>query len=70
MLMSRLPYSDNNYRPRKWLLKERMKPRVLPTHFSHDSHELITRLLSYDPEERPSLADVMNHSWMRTEHNY
>ena len=66
MLTSRLPYSDR--RPRKWLLKERMKPPILPTHFSQDSHDLITRLLSYDPEDRPSLAEVMTHSWMRIEH--
>ena len=66
MLMGKLPYNDSG--PKRQLLKERMKPPVLPTHFSCHCRELIRRLLRYDPEQRPSLAEVMIHMWMQTEH--
>ena len=66
MLMGRLPYNDSGLKKR--LLKERMKPPVLPSHFSCEYRDLIGRLLSYDPERRPSLSEVMTHSWMQIEH--
>ena len=33
-------------------------------HLSQELKELLTKMLSYNPYERPSISQVINHPWM------
>ena len=35
---------------------------------SHEFKDLIQKMLSYDPTERPSIADIREHPWMNIEY--
>ena len=66
MLMARLPFSDSGRL--KQLLKERMKPPLLPSNLSLECRDLIEKLLCYDPERRLSLVQMTTHPWMNAVH--
>lgn len=36
--------------------------------FSNDFKDLITIMLSLDPEKRPSIEELISHAWMQGEH--
>lgn len=61
MVVGRLPFKDNDV---KTLLSEISHHITLPTFLTDDIKDLIVRMLTYNPQERATLADIKCHTWM------
>ncbi|CAZ86621.1 unnamed protein product [Tuber melanosporum] len=63
LLAGYLPFDDDNIRK---LLQKVMKGRfVMPVEFSIEAQDLITRMLTIDPEERISMEEIWKHPLVR-----
>lgn len=69
MIQGTFPFSeattDEHYY--KYLVKGQIKKYFEKTNasaLSDDLKDLLVKMFSYDPKERPSIVDIKNHPWM------
>lgn len=61
MVVGRLPFKDNDV---KTLLSEISHHITLPSYLTDDIKDLIVRMLTYNPHERATIAQIKCHTWM------
>ena len=61
MVVGRLPFKDNDV---KTLLSEISHHITLPSYLTNDIKDLIVRMLTYNPHERATIAQIKCHTWM------
>lgn len=61
MVVGRLPFKDNDV---KTLLSEISHHITLPSYLTDDIKDLIVRMLTYNPTERATIAQIRCHTWM------
>lgn len=61
MVVGRLPFKDNDV---KTLLSEISHHITLPSYLTDDVKDLIVRMLTYNPDERATIAQIKCHTWM------
>ena len=61
MVVGRLPFKDNDV---KTLLSEISHHITLPSYLTEDIKDLIVRMLTYNPHERATIAQIKCHTWM------
>ena len=61
MVVGRLPFKDNDV---KTLLSEISNHITLPKYLTDEIKDLIVRMLTYNPHERATIADIKSHNWM------
>ena len=64
LLTGRLPFDDNNIR--RLLKKVRAGRYLIPNWVSADIKDLISRMLTVDPERRISIAQIKAHPWFNS----
>ena len=62
MVMGRLPFNDPNVKT--LLSKISTRPLYFAPRVSEECKDLITKLLSINPMDRPSMTAIKNHKWM------
>ena len=61
MVVGRLPFKDNDV---KTLLSEISNHITLPKYLTDEIKDLIVRMLTYNPHDRATIADIKSHMWM------
>lgn len=61
MVVGRLPFKDNDV---KTLLSEISNHITMPSYLTVEIKDLIVRMLTYNPHERATVADIKCHNWM------
>jgi serine kinase len=61
MVVGRLPFKDNDV---KTLLSEISHHITLPSYLTDDIKDLIVRMLTYNPQERVTIAQIKCHTWL------
>ncbi len=61
MVVGRLPFKDNDV---KTLLSEISHHITLPSYLTDDIKDLIVRMLTYNPLERVTIAQIKCHTWL------
>lgn len=64
LLTGNLPFDDENIR--KLLNKVKTGLYIIPEHVSASPKDLLQKMLTVDPAQRPSLREVMAHPWFNS----
>ena len=63
LVSGNLPFDDDNIR--RLLNKVKAGAFQMPRDVSHNVRDLLSRMMTVDPEQRITLEGVINHSWFR-----
>ena len=73
MLVGKAPFASPDYINDPWLAKRIIESNIInhkvsfPNGLSSDTKDLIRRLLNPDPKQRPSIKEVLGHSFLKEE---